>query len=284
MRTRLILGMLALTAIVAAACGGGSSSDKTATTTAATTPAKTAAPTQKPATVAATSAATTSSTPAPQGTTLPAQPTTASGSTGAVFDETQAKALIAEASLQPADIAAGWITTNDTPSDNAAAATADPTAAASIERCGRLAGRVLTNGPSDTVSAYLTGELVAAFSQLTVYKTADGATDCAAEGAARFAQPGQLARAFGTVFVNPEAVTVQPLEYPQVGDGSFAVALTGDINAAGTTVQLQIVLVAFRKGNTTAAVGVAMSPLTTPTTTEVKPYVDLVLQRITANQ
>jgi hypothetical protein len=204
--------------------------------------------------------------------------------TAAEFDLARAKALIDRASLMPADLGADWVITADQSSDNAAAAASDPAGAASFERCGRLLGRLVTSGPKDTVSAYLTGLLVAAFSQLTVYKTASGAADCAAEGAARFQQPGELARAFGTVFVNPDAVNVQPLDYPQTGDGSFAAALTGDINAAGTTVQLQIVLLAFLKGNTSAVVGVAMSPLTNPSTAELKPYVDLVLQRIAADQ
>jgi hypothetical protein len=201
-----------------------------------------------------------------------------------MFDETQAKALLDEASLKPADVAADWKTTADTSTDNAAAAAADPTTAASNERCGRLAGRLVTNGPADVSTAYLTGEIVAAFSQLTVYATADGAADCAAEGAVRFQEPGAVARAFGTIFKDPNAVTAVPVTYPQVGDGSFATALRGDIDAGGLTVQLQIVFVAFRKGNTTAVVGVAMSPLTTPSTKELQPYVDLTLQRIAANQ
>jgi hypothetical protein len=192
--------------------------------------------------------------------------------------------LLGEASLKPADIGADWAITADTSSDNAAAAATDPNGGASFERCGRLAGRLLTSGPKDTVSAYLGGTIVAAFSQLTVYATAAGAADCSAEGAARFAEPGALAKAFGSVFVDPLKVTVTPVDYPQVGDGSFATALTGDINAAGTVVQLQIVFVAFLKGNTSAVVGVAYAPLTTPSTAELKPFVDLVLQRITANQ
>ena len=173
---------------------------------------------------------------------------------------------------------------SDTSLDNAAAAAADPSSAASIERCGRLAGRLVTNQPADTVSAYLGGTIVTAFSQLTVYSTAAGAADCSAEGAAKFAAPGALARAFGSVFVNPDAVVVTPVDYPTVGDGSFATALTGEINAAGTVVGLQIVIVAFLKGNTSAVVGIAYSPLTIPTTTELEPLVSLVLQRITANQ
>ncbi len=258
-----ILTAIAAGAMLAAACGGDSKPSATATPKAGTT---TAAP------------ASAKSAPGAEPTLNPMP------SAGAAFDVTRAKALLDTASLTPADLGADWAITAGQSSDNAAAAASDPAGAASFERCGRLLGRLVTSGPKDTASAYLTGTLVAAFSQITVYKTADGAADCAAEGAARFQQPGQLARAFGTVFVNPDAVTVQPLEYPATADGSFAAALTGDIIAAGTTVQLQIVIVAFHKGNTSAVVGVAMSPLTNPLTTELKPYVHLVLRRIAASQ
>jgi hypothetical protein len=134
------------------------------------------------------------------------------------------------------------------------------------------------------VSAYLGGQIVSAFSQITVYATAAGAADCAAEGAARFAKPGELARAFASVFIHPDAVVVKPIDYPQAGEGSFAAALTGDVSVPGTAVQLQIVIVAFLKGNSVALVGVAYAPLTNPSTKELQPFVDLVLQRISANQ
>jgi hypothetical protein len=285
MNIRVIAIVVALAALTAA-CGGGDG-DKAPTSAPSTSRAASAStplPTSRPATAAVptptSSSATASSTTAAGSATTPA-----SGSAGgAVFDATQAKALIDEASLKPADIAADWVTTSDTSADNAAAAAADPTTAASNERCGRLLGRTITNGPADVATAYITGEIVAAFSQLTVYATPAGAADCAAEGTARFQQPGALARAFGTIFLNPEAVTVQPLTYEQVGDGSFAAALTGDINANGLTVQLQIVMVAFLKGNTTGVVGIAQSPLTNPDAAKAKPYIDLTLQRITANQ
>jgi hypothetical protein len=284
--------ILAAGALLASACGGSSKKDATATpaASASAAPAKTAS-----ATAAAGTPATGAGSPATAATSAIAAATpepplaTPADSvppppTGKIYTQAQAKALLDDASLKPVDVGADWLVTMDLPTDNAAAAAADPVSAASIERCGRLAGRLLTNGPKDTVSAYLGGSIVAAFSQLTVYATAAGAADCAAEGAVRYSKPGELARAFGKVFVNPDAVVVKPVEYPQTGDGSFATALTGDINAAGTVVQLQIVIVAFLKGNVTAVVGVAYAPLTTPSTKELKPFVDLVLQRITANQ
>ena len=287
---------LAAGALLASACGGSSKKTATATsgasstppaktvaaTTAAKTPTAGAASTSAPAnTPASTGASTSAPAVANTATTAPPPAPAASGNT---FNITQAKALLDAASLKPADVGSDWNITTDTPSDNAAAAATDPTAGASFERCGRLAGRLITNGPKDTVSAYLGGSIVAAFSQLTVYATAAGAADCSAEAAVRFQAPGALAKAFGTVFVDPTKVVVKPVEYPMVGDGSFAVALTGDINAAGTVVQLQIVIVAFLKGNTSAVVGVAYAPLTTPSTKELKPFVDLVLQRVGTNQ
>jgi hypothetical protein len=268
------LTAIAALALALAACGGNSKNSATSTPEAAATTAKTASvaePTLNPSESARATAA-------PPGSTLERTP-----SSGGGFDLARAKELLDSASLTPADLGADWAITADQSSDNAAAAASDPAGAASFDRCGRLLGRLVTTARTPS-RRYLTGTLVAAFSQITVYKSAEGAADCAAEGATRFQQPGQLARAFGTVFVNPDAVTVQPLEYPATADGSFAAALTGDINAAGTTVQLQIVIVAFRKGNTSAVVGVAMSPLTNPSTSELKPYVDLVLQRITASQ
>jgi hypothetical protein len=281
--------LLAGAAAIASACGGGNTKDATPTPGATSTaPPRAAGATVAPKTPTATaapSAATAAATAASDGTPAPAAtPAGDAPSGGRALNETQARALLDEASLVPRDIGADWVITADTPSDNAAAAAADPTSAASNERCGRLAGRLVTNGPKDTVSAHLGGSIVSAFSQLAVYATAAGAADCSVESTARFAQAGELARAFGSVFVNPDAVAVKPVDYPTVGDGSFATALTGDINAAGTVVQLQIVVVGFLKGNTSAVVGVAYAPLTTPSTKELQPFVDLVLQRISANQ
>jgi hypothetical protein len=276
-RIAVAVSIFAAGALLASACGGSSNTNPTITppASASAVPAKTAA-----TTAVAAKTPTGSGSPVAAATQA-ASPPPASGTT---YTETQAKTLLDDASLKPADIGADWLITADTPTDNAAAAAADPTSAASNERCGRLAGRLITNGPKDTVSAYLGGTIVAVFSQLTAYATAAGAADCAAEAAVRFQKPGELARAFGKVFVNPDAVVVKPVDYPQIGNGSFATALTGDINAAGTVVQLQIVIVAFLKGNVSGVVGVAYAPLTNPSTKELKPFVDLVLQRITANQ
>lgn len=266
---------LASTAFVIA-CGGGSSS-KTATPTAGATreasPATAKSATAQPAAASATP----SNNPPSAGSTAAAS--------GKAYNLTQAQQLIADASLLPKDIGADWSIMSDTTTDNAAAAAADPTTAASNDRCGRLIGRTVTDQPKDVVSAYLTGLPVSYFSQLTVFATPGGALDCATEAATRFTAPGAFARAFGTLFINPDAVTVAPIDVPQQADGSFAAALTGDINASGTTVQLQIVVVAFRKGNVNGVVGMAQSPLTQPLVTpELRQFLDLVLQRVGAAQ
>ena len=203
---------------------------------------------------------------------------TATSAQSATFTIEQAQTLLADAALTPKDLPVGWKTMGDTTQDNVAAATADPAHAASIQRCGRLLGRTVANQPEDVVTAYIGGETVAFFSALTVYATVPGAQDCAGEAAQRYTQPGELARAFGNLFIDPNAVTVAAVDFPQIADGSFAADLTGQINAAGTQVALTILVVGFRKGNVTGAVGSAGSGA--PSTDELKPYVDLVVQRV----
>lgn len=279
---RMLMTVSAAAAVLATACGGSKTAAPTSTASSAaptTTPAATQGAVRS-ATAPATSAVkTTVASPAAASTGLPG-----ASSDGKTYNETQATTLLADASLTPKDLDAGWTIMTDVSQDNAAAAAADPTVAAANERCGRLAGRVVTNQPPDIVSAYVTGIAVSYFSQLTVYATAAGATDCAAEAANRFAMPGVFARAFGAIFKDPDAVKIQPVDYPPTADSSGAFALTGDIDAAGTTVQLQIVLVSFRKGNVTGVVGTATSPLTNPAVGDLPKYVNLVLQRIGAEQ
>jgi hypothetical protein len=258
--SRILVAGAIVAAVFAAACGGSSKS-------ATSTPEAPASPTAA-ATVRAT--ATAASTPAPA--------TTGSAQTGTTLTAEQAKTLIDNASLMPKDLPTGWTVMSDTTQDNAAAATADPAHASSIERCGRLLGRTVTNQPADTVTAYLGGETVSFFSTLTAYATAAGALDCSNETAQRYAQPGEFAKAFGQLFIDPAGVKITTVDYPQVGDASFAATLEGQINAAGTQVGLTILIVAFRDGNVTGAVGSAAQAA--PTTAELKPYVDLVLQRV----
>lgn len=184
--------------------------------------------------------------------------------------------------LKPADLPAGWTTASDDTQDNDKAAAADPTAAASNGRCGRLLGRTTTLQPENIVGTFISGGIVSYFSQVTVYATEGGAADCATEAAQRFAQPGALARAFGSLFVEPDAVVVKPVEYPTVADGSFAATLAGKVNANGTIIDLTLLIVAFRKGNVSAVVGSAANEA--PPAEQLKPYVDLVLGRIGASQ
>ena len=208
---------------------------------------------------------------------------TATKAPAAPFTADRAKLLIQSVPLSPSDLAdPGWKISSDSTQDNAAAATADPTMAASNERCGRLIGRILTTMPPNVVSSFIGGETVSYFTQLTVYATEAGAADCAAEAATKLQQPGQLARAFGGLFIAPDSVVVTPVEYPATADGSFAVTLSGQISAAGFTVDLTLLVVAFRKGNVTAVVGSARNG--TPPVSELTPLVELVLKRIATAQ
>jgi hypothetical protein len=198
------------------------------------------------------------------------------------WDETRAEAFLAEVLIEPADIPGVWSVQNETLQTNADAIQDDPKSSASVERCGRLLSRLVTNQPEDPVGLYISGQTVSYFSTVTVYATPAGAADCAAEAAARFQQPGELARAFGSVFVDPDAVVVTPVDYPTVGDGSAAFNLTGQINAAGTVVDLTILIVSFLEGNVTAVVGSAAAGA--PSVDDLTPYVNLVEQRIASEQ
>lgn len=198
------------------------------------------------------------------------------------FTMADAQALLDAALLTPADLQSKWTIGTDTTQDNAAAATAaaatDPNAAASFERCGRLLSRLVVNMPEDTVTRYIGGETVSFFSTATVYATSAGATDCATEAAARLSNCTELARAFGTVFLDPTAVSCVPVDRPQIADGSFSTNLIGKIEAAGTIVDLTIQIVAFRRGNVTVVVGSAAA--FDPSKEELTPLVDLVLERV----
>lgn len=196
----------------------------------------------------------------------------------------EAQALLSSAPLTPSDLGGGWEIGVDTAQDNASAAAADPRGGASYERCGRLSGRLLTNAPvaDQLVSRYLGGEAVSFFTQLTVYATDAGAADCAIEAAIRFQEPGQLAGAFGTIFVKTVPVTVTQVPYAAVGDGAIAWTLAGKTNANGLDVDLKILIVAFRKGNVTAVVGTAAA--FEPSVDALTPLVNTVLARITAAQ
>jgi polyhydroxybutyrate depolymerase len=192
----------------------------------------------------------------------------------------QARSLLDGIVLKPADLPTGWKLASDATQDNVAAAAADPSGAASNTRCGRLLGRTTTNQPADVVAAFVAGQTVSFFSYVTAYATAAGAADCSAESSVRYQQPGQLARAFGGLFVDPNAVVVQPVGYPTIGDGSFAATLVGKVNASATVIDLTLLVVGFRKGNIIAVVGSAANGV--PPTDELKMYVDLVLGRMDA--
>jgi hypothetical protein len=208
---------------------------------------------------------------------------TSSDGNGEAFTLDQAETLLQEAALKAEDLPGAWAPGTDTTQDNAAADAAAPEQAASNERCGRLLGRTVTYMPEDVITAFIGGETLSFFDTMTVYETAGGAADCSAEAAARFQEPGELARAFGNVFIDPSAVQVAPFEYPMVADGSFAATLTGQIDAMGTPINITILLVGFLQGNTTAAVGSARSG-SIPPAEELTPLVNLTIDRIRNNQ
>jgi hypothetical protein len=176
-----------------------------------------------------------------------------------------------------------WNIGTDTTSDNAAAAEG-PAALplASFERCGRLLGRLVVNmAPEDqTVQRYIGGETVSYFSTFTVYATDAGAADCATESAALLSNCIELAKAFGSIFIDPNAVSCVPFEFPQLGNGSFGIGLAGQISAAGQIVNLEIRIVAWRYGNVTAVVGNAAA--FDPSIEELAPLVETVLGRLEA--
>ena len=225
-----------------------------------------------PATIAPTE------TPEP-GPTTQARSTPIPRTPGAPFTVAEAEDLLEYALLKPEDITdPGWVVQSDTTTDNTAAAQASPDQAASIDRCGRLLSRIITNFAPDTTGNYIGGLTVSFFSTGTVYSEAAGAADCSAETAARLSQPCELARTFASVFIDPCAVVVTPVEYAPVGDSTTAFTLAGKSMAGDLEIDLTILAVAFTSQNVTAVVGSAAAGA--PSTEELQPYVDLVAGRI----
>lgn len=196
------------------------------------------------------------------------------------FTGAEAEEFLEFVLLRPADIEApDWVIQGDDVSDNADAAENDPEGAPSIERCGRLLGRIITNFPPDTAAAYLNGKPLAYFSQATMFETAGGAEDCANEAAVRFAEPGAVARVFGDLFTDPNAVVVTPVEAESIGDGSAAFSLTGQTEGGGFQVDITLLIVTFRDNAATFSVGMATPGTDAPPISELWPYVELVLGR-----
>lgn len=264
-----------LAALIFTACSGDDDSDTDDNT-------GNDGPTIEDATPAPTSAGPPTPAPArPEGSlVVPTAPTRPADQPFTLDDAT---AMLDAILLKPADLPAGWVIQSDTTTDNAAAAAANPDQAASFDRCGRLLSRLITNFPPDSVAAFLAASSLSFFSTATIYETPEGQADCTAEASVRLAEPGGIAEAFGQVFMDPAAVDVRPVDYPTVGDGSFAAYLTGDVDANGTVIPVTILVVAFSRGNATAAVGSAYSGIDPPTN-ELQPYVDAVLARIEAWQ
>ncbi len=274
------MALLAGAALVVTACGGGS---KSSTPTAVSATAR--AGSTPSASVAGTTTVSRTASPAAN-----ASPSTTTGTPATVaspapstkvFGADDAKKVVTDTALLPPDLPSGWKVQMDTTADNAAAAVTEPKASASFERCGRLLGRTVTNLPVDAVSSFLAGETLSFFSSVTVYATEAGAADCQAEAAARYAMPGELARALGSLFINPDAVVVALADAPAEIPGSVAVKLTGQINAAGTTIDLTVLLVSFRRGGVTAVAGSARSGQDPPLP-ELLPYALKLVQRVAA--
>lgn len=203
---------------------------------------------------------------------------------GDPWTEEHAALLLDAALLEPADLPLGpWNLQTDTVSTNADAAQANPEDADLNERCGRLLARTTVNQVEDAVGAFIAGETLSFFSTATVYESEDGATDCSAESATRLAEPGALARAFGELFIDPDAVQVAVADFPPVIEGQFSATLTGQIDAAGTVIDLTLLILAFQSENVTATVGSARSG-STPPADELREFAELVLARIQANQ
>ena len=139
------------------------------------------------------------------------------------------------------------------------------------------------NLPADAISAYIAGQTLGFFSNATAYATASGAIDCSARAASQFQSPPDVARAFGPLFVNPDAVTGAPYDYPQVADGSFAGTLTGKVAVGSATIDVTLLIVTFRQGNVTVVIGSARSG-TVPPVAELAPLINLVIARLKAAQ
>lgn len=199
----------------------------------------------------------------------------------------EAQALLDTLPIMPADLDSMWVVQSDTSQDNAAAVAAGVQGAESFERCGRLLSRTLVNFPTgdQIVSRYIGGETVSYFSTFTVYATDAGANDCAAENLERLVSGGcpEIAKAFGQVFIDPNAVSCVPFEFPAIANGNGGgLGLNGKTNAQGMIVDLAIKVVSFRYGNVTVVVGMAAA--FDPAEEELAPLVETVLARLEAGR
>lgn len=281
-RSFCLFAFVPLLVVFAAACGGDDDGDgePAATATAVRTvpagetpdaapPDGDGTPAQGETTVAATPV---------DGASSGVSPSAPPPSGGRSVSADEAAAILDAIVLKPIDVAGEWSIQNDTTVDNESAAAQNPDQASSIERCGRLLGRTVVLQPTDTVTRYIGGEAVSFFTNVTVFATAAGAADCAAEAAVRFQDQGELVKAFGSLFVRPQEVTVTPVQFPALGDGSFAVTLSGLISAAGNEVNITILVVGFLRGNVSVAVGSAAAY--DPDPAELQRFVELTLERV----
>lgn len=209
-------------------------------------------------------------------------PTTAPPSEpeGRAFTLADAETIVTSVLLSPDDLEGDWEITSDQRVDNAAAAAAAPDRASLFEQCGRLLNRTIQNTPLDPVTTFLAGDTLAFFSTVTVYATRSGARVCVDEESVRLQQPGELARAVGDVFVDPDAVVVTPIEFPSIGETSFAATLAGPIETGGTIINVTVLLVGFLEGQVSGAVGSVR--VMAPPVDELASLASLVVERIAA--
>ncbi len=176
-------------------------------------------------------------------------------------------------SLALADLPAGWTILSDT------AGVSDANSAS----CGWLGSRTVTNLVGDPIQAFVDGETLAFLSSATVFATEAGAADCAKSATAGFRTSGDIARLFGNLFIEPDAVVVTEVGAPTVGDSSIAGTLTGKISVQGNIIDLTVLVVVYRKGNVTGAVASARSGHIPPLS-ELQPLIEVTIGRLSATQ
>jgi hypothetical protein len=141
----------------------------------------------------------------------------------------------------------------------------------------------VTNLAPDPIASFIAIETLSFLSTATAYATEAGATDCAARAAARFTSAGDIARAFGNLFIDPDAVVVTQINMPTVGDNSIAGTLTGKIRVEANVIDLTVLVVVYRQGNVTGAIGSARSGATPPVE-ELMPLINTIIGRLSASQ
>ena len=204
---------------------------------------------------------------------LPQAPPLGAAPSSRTYTTQEASTQVNAASLTLADLPARWTVLTDT------AGAPDANAAS----CGWLRSRTVSNLAPDPVQSFINVETLSFLTNATAYATEAGAIDCSQRAAAGFRTSGDIARAFGSLFIDPDAVVVAQVSYPQVGDSSIAGTLTGKIKVEGNIIDLTVLIVVYRKGNVTGVVGSARSGATPPFA-ELTPLINTVIARLSTTQ